>query len=77
MTELWRGLIAPKDTPSDRLQILADAFREAAAMNEFDIYVRRRYEHVKAGTLEAFAQLIESESRAFAKVAKNIDFTKN
>jgi len=77
VTELWRGLIAPKDTPLDRLQILADAFREAAAMNEFDIYVRRRYEHVKVGTLEAFAKLIESESRAFAKVAKNIDFTKN
>ena len=71
--EVWRGLIAPKGTPPERVKILAEAFHKAASVDEFKYYVLRRHDFVRVGTSEAFADLIESESKAFADLAKNID----
>ena len=74
--EVWRGLIAPKGTPPERIKVLAEAFHKAASVDEFKYYVLRRYDFVRVGTSDAFADLIKSESQAFAAVAKNIDFSK-
>jgi len=71
--EVWRGLIAPKGTPPERVKILAEAFHKAASVDEFKYYVLRRHDFVRVGTSEAFADLIESESKAFADVVKNIE----
>ena len=75
-TEVWRGLIAPKGTPPERIKVLAEAFHKAASGDEFRLYVRRRHDFVKVGKSEAFANLIKSESRGIAEVVKSLDLTK-
>ena len=75
-TEVWRGLIAPKGTPPERIKVLAEAFHKAASSNEFDVYVRQRYDFVKIRTPEAFADLIKSESQGIAEVVKCLGLTK-
>ena len=75
-TEVWRGLIALKGTPPERIKVLAEAFHKAASSNEFDVYVRQRYDFVKIRTPEAFADLIKSESQGIAEVVKKLDLNK-
>ena len=50
-TELWRGVIAPKDVPADRLKILEDGFRKAAGSARLKEYTEKSGERVVAGTL--------------------------
>ena len=75
-TELWRGLIAPKGTPADRVKTLADAFRKAAQAPKFQAYVKKRNERAVAGTPAEFAAVIKAENKAFADVVMSIGLTK-
>lgn len=71
-TELWRGLIAPKGTPPERLKILADAFRKAGEHAKFQEYLAKSGERAVFGTPDQFRALVVAESDAFAKVVKEI-----
>jgi tripartite-type tricarboxylate transporter receptor subunit TctC len=75
-TELWRGLIAPKGTPPERLKILADAFRKAGEHEKFKAYLARSGERAVFGTPDQFRALMTSESSAFAKVVQQIGISK-
>jgi tripartite-type tricarboxylate transporter receptor subunit TctC len=71
-TELWRGLIAPKGTPPERLKVLADAFRKAGEHQKFQSYLQKSGEKAVFGSPDQFRSLIVAESAAFAKVVKEI-----
>ncbi len=71
-TELWRGLIAPKGTPPERLKVLAEAFRKAGAQPKFQDYLKKSGERAVFGTPDEFRALMNSESAAFATVVKEI-----
>jgi tripartite-type tricarboxylate transporter receptor subunit TctC len=71
-TELWRGLIAPKGTPPERLKVLADAFRKAGEQPKFQAYLQKSGEKAVFGSPEQFRALIVAESAAFAKVVNEI-----
>lgn len=75
-TELWRGAIAPKDVPADRLKILEDALRKAAGAKAFGDYVQKSGEIVVAGTSDEFRNLIRAEHADFGAVAKAIGLGK-
>lgn len=75
-TELWRGLIAPKGTPPERLKILADAFRKAGEDPKFQEYLTKSGEQAVFGTSEQFRKVIVAESDAFAAVVKEIGIGK-
>jgi tripartite-type tricarboxylate transporter receptor subunit TctC len=75
-TELWRGLIAPKGTPPERLKILADAFRKAGEHEKFKEYLAKSGERAVFGTPDQFRALISAESSAFAKVVQQIGISK-
>ncbi len=76
-TELWRGLIAPKGTPADRVNVLAGAFRKAAADPKFQNYLKNAGETAVVGTPDEFRALIVAESKAFAGVVKSLGIAKN
>jgi tripartite-type tricarboxylate transporter receptor subunit TctC len=75
-TELWRGLIAPKGTPPERIKILADAFRKASEHAKFQDYLKKSGERAVFGTPDQFRALVTAESEAFAKVVKEIGIGK-
>jgi tripartite-type tricarboxylate transporter receptor subunit TctC len=75
-TDLWRGLIAPKGTPADRVKLLADAFRKAAAEPKFKEYLTRTGETAVVGTPEDFQKVITAEYAAFGGVIKSIGLQK-
>jgi tripartite-type tricarboxylate transporter receptor subunit TctC len=75
-TELWRGAIAPKGVPADRLKILEDAFRRAAQDEKFKESILKGGDDVIGGSSEDFRKLIASEHAAFAKVVQNLGLPK-
>lgn len=75
-THVWWALVAPKGTPPERIEVLAGAFRKAAGVDQFKYFTRRRYENVAAGTSEELADLIKTESDAFARIVKEIGLAK-
>jgi len=71
-TELWRGVIAPKDIPADRLKILEEGFRKAANAAPLKDYTEKTGEKVVAGTSADFQQLIASEYKDFGVVVQGL-----
>ncbi|MBM3346292.1 MAG: hypothetical protein FJY55_07350 [Betaproteobacteria bacterium] len=75
-TELWRGVVAPKGLPADRLQLLASAMRAGAQMEKFRNYVLGSSEKVVARSPEEFRALIMGEYKDFAKVVQGLNLPK-
>lgn len=75
-TELWRGVVAPKGLPMDRLRLLEAAFRKAAQVDKFKSYVLGSSERVVASSSEEFRALIMAEHRDFAKVVEALGLRK-
>lgn len=75
-TDLWRGLIAPKNTPPERVKLLADTFRKAAAGPKFQDYLKKAGETAVVGTSEEFRKVIVAEYSAFGMVVKSIGLGK-
>ncbi len=71
-TELWRGVIAPKDVPADRLKILEDGFRKAAGSARLKEYTEKSGERVVAGTSSDFQKLIATEYKDFGQVVREL-----
>jgi tripartite-type tricarboxylate transporter receptor subunit TctC len=75
-TVLWRGIIAPRTLPADRLAILQKAFAEAAQSAKFKEFMQKRGEEAKGSTSAEFRKLIDSEYEAMGKVMAAIGLTK-
>jgi tripartite-type tricarboxylate transporter receptor subunit TctC len=68
-TLLWRGIIAPRDVPADRLEKLRAAFSEAAMNPEFKIIAERR-------AAEA-AKYVQDEYAQMERLAKQLQLKQN
>lgn len=71
-TLLWRGIIAPKGTPDDRVQRLEAAFEAAANSPVTRAYVQSGGEQIVIYKGEAFRQHIEAEYEALGRVAATL-----
>lgn len=75
-TELWRGVVAPKDISPDRLKALEDAFRAAAQVPRMKDYAAKAGEQIVAGTSAQFQRLITTEHRDFGQVVESLGLGK-
>lgn len=75
-TVLWRGIIAPRTLPADRLAVLQKAFAEAAQSAKFKDFMQKRGEEAKGSSSAEFRKLIDSEYEAMGKVMAAIGLTK-
>jgi tripartite-type tricarboxylate transporter receptor subunit TctC len=76
VTVLWRGVIAPKAVPPERLAVLQKAFAEAAQSPKFKEFMEKRGEEAKGSSSAEFRQLIDSEYDAMGKVMESIGLAK-
>lgn len=75
-TVLWRGVIAPKALPADRIAVLQKAFAEAALSEKFKKFMESRGEEAKGSSPAEFRKLIDGEYAAMGKVMASIGLTK-
>jgi tripartite-type tricarboxylate transporter receptor subunit TctC len=75
-TVLWRGIIAPKAVPPDRLAVLQKAFAEAALSPKFKEFMAVRGEDVRGSSSAVFRELIDSEYVAMGQVMESIGLAK-
>lgn len=75
-TVLWRGIIAPKAVPPDRLAVLQKAFSEAAQSPRFKEFMMKRGEEAKGSSSADFRQLIDIEYAAMGKIMESIGLAK-
>lgn len=75
-TVLWRGIIAPRTLPADRLAVLQKAFAEAAQSAKFKDFMQKRGEEAKGSSSAEFRKLIDTEYEAMGKVMAAIGLTK-
>jgi tripartite-type tricarboxylate transporter receptor subunit TctC len=75
-TVLWRGVIAPKGLPADRLAALQKAFADAAKSDAFKAFMESRGEEAKGSSSGDFRQLIDTEYVSISKVMGAIGLTK-
>ncbi len=71
-SELWRGVIAPKGTPADRVAYLQKAFHQATQQKKFVEFETSRGEAAVGGTAAEFARLIKAEYDANAEVLQRL-----
>lgn len=75
-TELWRGVIAPKDLPPDRLRVLEQAFRKAANSPRMKEYAGKSGEKTVGSSAAEFQKLIAAEYRDFGQLVKSLGLGK-
>ena len=75
-TVLWRGIIAPKAVPPDRLAVLQKAFADAAQSPKFKEFMEKRGEEAKGSSSAEFRKLIDTEYEAMGKVMESIGLAK-
>jgi len=75
-TVLWRGVIAAKALPADRMAVLQKAFAEAAQSEKFRKFMESRGEEAKGTSSAEFRKLIDTEYDAIGKVMASIGLAK-
>jgi tripartite-type tricarboxylate transporter receptor subunit TctC len=76
-TLLWRGIIAPRDVPADRLEKLRAVFSAAAMNPEFKTIAERRGEEIwNIGPDEA-ARYVRDEYAQMERLAKQLQLKQN
>lgn len=76
-TLLWRGIIAPRDVPADRLEKLRAVFSAAAMNPEFQTIAERRGEEIwNIGPDEA-ARYVRDEYAQMERLAKQLQLKQN
>jgi tripartite-type tricarboxylate transporter receptor subunit TctC len=76
-TLLWRGIIAPRDVPADRLEKLRAVFSAAAMNPEFQTIAERRGEEIwNIGPDEA-AKYVRDEYAQMERLAKQLQLKQN
>jgi tripartite-type tricarboxylate transporter receptor subunit TctC len=76
-TLLWRGIIAPRDVPADRLEKLRAAFSEAAMNPEFRTIAERRGEEIWNISPADAAQYVQDEYTEMERLAKQLQLKQN
>lgn len=71
-SELWRGIIAPRGLPPDRLAALEKAFHQATQQRKFLEFEATRGESAIGGRSGDFAKLIRVEYEANAEILKTL-----
>lgn len=75
-TVSWRGIIAPKGLPADRLAILERAFRQAVQSEKFREFAVKEGGKAVGSTAAEFGELIRAEYQAFAQIVKDLGLGK-
>lgn len=75
-TVLWRGVIAPKTLPADRVAVLQKAFAQAAQTEAFKKFMESRGEEAKGSSSADFRKLIDGEYAAMGKVMTSLGLVK-
>jgi tripartite-type tricarboxylate transporter receptor subunit TctC len=76
-TLLWRGIIAPRDVPADRLEKLRAAFSEAAINPEFKLIAERRGEEIWNVSPADAAKYVQDEYAHMERLAKQLSLKQN
>jgi tripartite-type tricarboxylate transporter receptor subunit TctC len=76
-TLLWRGIIAPRDLPADRLEKLRDAFAKAALNPEFKMIAERRGEETWNISPDEAAKYVQNEYTQMERLAKQLRLKQN
>lgn len=75
-TMVWRGVIAPKDVPADRLAILEKAFRTAAASDRFRSFMEGQGGLAAGQSAAEFRSVIDKDYEAFGAVVQALGIGK-
>jgi tripartite-type tricarboxylate transporter receptor subunit TctC len=75
-TVLWRGIIAPKAVPAERLAVLETAFAEAASSARFREFMESRGEEARGTSGADLRKLIDNEFAAHAQIMKDVGLNK-
>ena len=75
-TVLWRGIIAPKALPADRIAVLQKAFATAALSPKFVAFMNARGEDAKGSSPAELRELIASEYQAMGSVLTSLGLVK-
>ena len=75
-SELWRGIVAPKGLPPDRVATLEKAFHQATQHRKFVDFETTRGESAVGGRSGDFAKMIKAEYEANAEILKRLGLGK-
>ena len=76
-TLLWRGIIAPRDVPADRLEKLRAVFSDAATNPEFKAIAERRGEEIWNISPDEAAKYVRDEYAQMERLAKQLQLKQN
>ena len=68
----WHGIVAPAQTPRDRMLVLEKAFRDAARQSAIEKKLEEQGLQVVASSGEEFGQFLEAEYKAYGVVIKKL-----
>jgi tripartite-type tricarboxylate transporter receptor subunit TctC len=74
---LWRGIVAPRDVPADRLEKLSAAFSQAAMNPEFKTIAERRGEEIWNISPAEAAKYVQDEYAEMERLAKQLQLKQN
>lgn len=75
-TLVWRGVIAPKQTPADRVKHLQEAYSKAAKSEQFQTFMQKQGGLAVGSTSAEFAKTIEQDYADFGKVVTDLGIGK-
>jgi tripartite-type tricarboxylate transporter receptor subunit TctC len=75
-TLVWRGVIAPKQTPPDRIKVLEEAYSKAATSQQFQDFMRKQGGLAVGSTSAEFAKTIDQDYGDFGKIVKELGIGK-
>ncbi|HEV7601740.1 MAG TPA: tripartite tricarboxylate transporter substrate binding protein [Bradyrhizobium sp.] len=76
-TLLWRGIIAPRDVPADRLEKLRAVFSDATMNPEFKTIAERRGEEIWNISPDDAAKYVRDEYAQMERLAKQLQLRQN
>lgn len=71
-TLVWRGVIAPKGTPPDRVRVLEEAYAKAAKSQQFQDFMTKQGGLAIGSTSAEFAKTIAQDYGDFGKIIKEL-----
>jgi tripartite-type tricarboxylate transporter receptor subunit TctC len=76
-TAFWRGIIAPKELPDDRLKVLQEAFRKVLVVRRVREFVESAGEKIDFARTEEFSNQIKKEFNDLGEVRRSLDLPTN
>lgn len=75
-TLVWRGVIAPKQTPPDRVKVLEEAYAKAAKSERFQAFMQKQGGLAVGSTSAEFAKTIGKDYADFGRIVKELGIGK-